>query len=267
MSETYGPHIKYPLRLLDFPGFYQSYLSEALDYEEEQTAENECGRQEEKGIASELRLDEGVFGEILMDCANYAQMHEDMCEAWAEALDEWCTEHFGFETNMHFHSMWSPREYNFSSDQLTVWVPESTIRTLMVRSLANGHDVLAAVIKDNFTSRSGFISNYENDLESWVSKPMLEWDDIELGVLLAAAAEIGRDRHEDGMIKSVSYATTESETCYCIVQNNIDWPKFEAAVLEKRAELEELQRIVDPDYVAPPMRCDQTLDLFERRAA
>lgn len=264
--QTFGPHIARAVRFSSFPGFYNSILSSELDHQEEQQAEYLNEQQEEDGIASELRLTEEDFAGFLFDSADYRQMHEDMAEGYAEALDEIISEFIDMPAGITFHSMWSPREYNFSTDELTIWIPEPTLRNLMVRSLANGHAVLGALVKETFKRRSGFIPNYSDDISEWLVKPMAEWDDIELGLLLESVFMIGRDR-DDTLAQQATYLLLEGETPSNIVSQNIDWTKFEKLVDAKRAELQGEINALEPDYVPPARRCHDTPDMFERHAA
>jgi len=67
--------------------------------------------------------------------------------------------HLGVE--LKFDSLYSPKEYNFRSDEIYVKVPDSLIaEALKTPSLAK----FAA---DWFTSRDGFISFYSPDLDEW----------------------------------------------------------------------------------------------------
>lgn len=269
MTETFGPPRHFPVRFHSFPGFYESSLSQELDHQEEQDIEHLTrDRQDEDGIPPELRLTEEQFGNIIRECADYGQMHEGMAEAYAEALDEIISERLEIEAGISFHSLWSPREYNYSTDELTLWVPEPTMRNLMIRSLANGHDILGAALIEMFSERPGFIPSYSNDVSEWVRKPLAEWDEIEMGVLLEAVMMIGLDRHDEKLPKAALYALCEGEASYNIYSSNVDWSKFDEKVAEARAELEEEHRkTIDPDYVPPPMRCNQTIDMFQERYA
>lgn len=268
MTDFIGPVVKLPLVVHDFPGFYYSSLSDALDHEEEQAIEYDArDRQDDQGIPAELRLSEEQFGDIYRDAADYRGMYEEMAENFTSALDQWCTERFGFPTNIHFHSLWSPREYNFSTDVLTVWVPESTMRTLMIHSLADSHTMLAAVLKDELSPRSGFIPSYSNELTEWLNKPLLEWDQVELGLLLHAVAMIGRGRGDRSMIAEVTDLLLDCDCLYQTFSNHVDWERYDLLVKERRDELEDEHRAaVDPDYVPPARRCPETPDLFRQAA-
>lgn len=77
----------------------------------------------------------------------------------------------------------SPREYNFSTDVITVWMKPRDLKKI---SSALNSETLKYIIKKRFTSRSGFISFYSNNVEEWKEKPVKEWDCVELGTLLDA---------------------------------------------------------------------------------
>lgn len=77
----------------------------------------------------------------------------------------------------------SPREYNFSTDQISVYIDTKTLKK--ISSVLNS-DTLKNLIKRRFTSRDGFMSWYSNDIEEWKEKKVQDWDCVELGTLLDA---------------------------------------------------------------------------------
>ena len=77
----------------------------------------------------------------------------------------------------------SPREYNFSTDVITVWMQPKDLKKI---SSALDSPTLKDIIKKRFTSRDGFMSFYSNDINEWKEKPVKDWDCVELGTLLDA---------------------------------------------------------------------------------
>lgn len=77
----------------------------------------------------------------------------------------------------------SPREYNFSTNVITVWMKPKDLKKI---SSALGLPILKKIIKERFTSRDGFMSFYSNDINEWKEKPVEKWDCVELGTLLEA---------------------------------------------------------------------------------
>lgn len=155
-------------RVLDFPGFYESVLSQALDDAENQMVE---------GLIENHDLpDEPSPYEACMDASTYATGFRLIARASVDWLN-----HVLADTGivLAYESMESPREYNFSTDALYVTVNDPKKLVQLVDPAK-----FEAVIKEHFTSRSGFHSFYSNDITAWRAKPLDEWDHNELGTLL-----------------------------------------------------------------------------------
>ncbi len=108
---------------------------------------------------------------------------------------------------------------------------------LFRKSKAEEHATLAQVIKERFTSRDGFLSGYRNELDSWLAKPLRDWDHNELGTLLIAAMRLANVDPEESETRNALYeATCGDEGAYQAWESCVDWPKFEAKRQEARAE-------------------------------
>jgi hypothetical protein len=155
-------------RVLDFPGFYESILSDGLDHAENMMVE---------GLIENYELpDEPSPYEACMDASTYATGFKLIARANVDWLNHVLD---GTGIVLAYESMESPREYNFSTDALYVTVNDIEL----LASLTDPAEFEAA-IKEHFTSRSGFHSFYSNDIEVWRAKPFTEWDHNELGTLL-----------------------------------------------------------------------------------
>lgn len=169
-------------RVLDFPGFYESVLSEALDDAERNMVE---------ALIENYDLpDEPDPYEACYDASTYAVGFNNIARASVDWLN-----HVLDDTGivLAYESMESPREYNFSTDALFVVVndPEK------LASLADPAR-FEACIKEHFTSGPGFHSFYSNDIEDWRAKPLAGWDHNELGTLLTAyLRQVAEDKDID----------------------------------------------------------------------
>lgn len=219
--------------LADFPGFYESRLSAILDYELESLAES---RAEDMTSAKynpesyqpeELRLTADEIGSFAWDFVDYAKgesmIARDWCEAYAAALSR----EVGFTVRFIFEEMDSPREYNFTTDRVFVKVAVSTVRKLFAISRKDGHESLRHRIAGRFTSCSGFISSYPNDLASWLEKPVTEWDHNELGTLFAAVGDIVGNALDDSATEACS------EESYVYLDAAMDWRKLDAKIADE----------------------------------
>ena len=83
--------------------------------------------------------------------------------------------------NLKFKELISPREYNFTTDKIICYISQKDIKKIAEYRFS---DTMRELVKDRFTSRSGFISFYSHNLDEWNSKELKEWDSVELGTLL-----------------------------------------------------------------------------------
>lgn len=100
-------------------------------------------------------------------------------EAYAKAYCERFADEF--KINLTFESLVSPKEYNFSTDRIFATIEESEIIRLF-----NEVDKtrLTDQAREMFTSRSGFMSFYDKDYQSWGD--VTKWDHNQLLCLIQA---------------------------------------------------------------------------------
>ena len=148
---------KYEVLLNFFSGFYESIHSGVFDNEEEWIIEDNPGHDYDD---FKFKTDEVGY------CKNYVNAISSE-----------------IELKMEFMELTSPREYNFTTDKISVWI---TTKELKKISSALNSEALKDIIKRRFTSRDGFMSYYSNDIEEWKEKKIQDWDCVELGTLLDA---------------------------------------------------------------------------------
>jgi hypothetical protein len=148
---------KYEVLLNCFSGFFESIHSEAFDSEEESIIENYPGHK--------------------WDDFKFTNDEVGYCKSYVAAISS----EVGLK--MEFMELTSPREYNFSTDKISVWI---TNKELKVISSVLNSETLKNLIKRRFTSRDGFSSWYSNDIEEWKVKKVQDWNCVELGTLLDA---------------------------------------------------------------------------------
>lgn len=86
-----------------------------------------------------------------------------------------------------WEEMVCPREYNFTTDRIFAKFDAAELRAMFARAdIRAGLDLVAA---DMFTSRSGFISYYSPNVDSWGDN-IRDWDYNQRGALLRAAANV-----------------------------------------------------------------------------
>lgn len=198
---------------IPFAGFYCSWYDSELD---------ECVRRDAEYHASENEdTDESAYRARLFDATDWQAAHLATARKYVQRFAEHFAGELGdIELSFTFESMTSPREYNFSTDRLFAWVPESTVSAMYA---AVDRAVLAEVIAERFTSRSGFISFYSCDPEDWHAKPLNEWDCNETcTLLLATIKQYGHGEWEFDL-----FARMAEEDIYTAWSDAVNWAAVE----------------------------------------
>jgi hypothetical protein len=211
-------------------------------------------------LAPELRLDASDFAEAMNDAMDYKAACKAIAESYTDAFSDIVGEHIGLKLKLSMNTMTSPKEYNFTTDKIFAAIPWGVVKRLFIMSKRDGHETLARTIARRHTSYDGFRSFYNNVLETWLAKPLDTWDYHELGTLLRAVMDLKDWTRDDNM--DLYYRVTD-DGAYQEISGAIDWPKYEAAIAELRADKEAELIALDPDFVPPPVRCPSTLDLFK----
>ena len=148
---------KYEVLLNFFSGFYESIHDDIFDREEEWIIEDNPGHDYDD---FRFKYDEVGY-----------------CKKYVSAISS------EIELKMEFMELTSPREYNFTTDKISVWI---TTKELKKISSVLESETLSKLIKKRFTSRDGFMSFYSNHILDWKEKKIQDWDCVELGTLLDA---------------------------------------------------------------------------------
>lgn len=187
---------------IPFNGFYESTWSFELDCIEEQEAEQLASEEYEGFEASEIQ-------EIIFRRADYSAMYSDIAAEYVKAFQSWLEDEWNIGIELRFNALTSPREYNFETDRLFVEVTANRMRALME---AVGHRRIATAARKLFTSRSGFISFYNPNIDMWGE--LESWDHNQLYAIFVAAA---------GDDYSAALEEAMREPIYTAFQNNVDW--------------------------------------------
>lgn len=148
------------------------------------------------------------LADIFYQHVDYSVVREEYARFYVDCLKD--------EINMKsmkFEEMVSPREYNFETDRIFVSVSRSDLFKML--NDVQGY-ALNETIKQMFTSRSGFVSYYSNDISEW--PPIDEWDHNHVGAVLAAYLKknhpdfeerIEETIHGDGSVSSFLYDSAD----------------------------------------------------------
>jgi hypothetical protein len=163
------------LALIDFSGFYESIHNVTIEDEAVSPFQDDSG----EDCAPEEFHNAFHFNN---------EMLQGYCEKYIEVLKQYLSDENDLNVDaMTFGALISPRFYNFSTDQLLVSLTTDEIQALYQKMMTN-QGPMKEVLKEHLTPCSGFIPNYSNDLSDWLVKDVLDWDTMELGLLLTACA-------------------------------------------------------------------------------
>jgi|TARA_R110000822_G_scaffold6851_10_gene28662 hypothetical protein len=138
-----------------FPGFYSSIFDSEIA--EENTMDNLI---EEDGL------------NITYDNIDWG--HKDYMDRVANAAIgsiETYLRHDGFSIGINFDAVYSPREYNFGNDVIhcTYDVNQEDFNSLIDYLKANISE-FDAFVEEKYSSRSGFMSFFATDLDTWFNE-------------------------------------------------------------------------------------------------
>lgn len=158
-----------------FSGFYNSLHDDALSTEldEHLFLDSDTGMQVHEGLLAHAQ-----------DVVDWPHAFEQYARHYTEALSD------ALEIKFVFESIYHPREYNFTTDVIFATIKLTEVRKLRKKTDEKPFRDLA---RERFTSRSGFHSFYDPDVDTW--GPVKTWDHHQVGCLLEACAivELGRD--------------------------------------------------------------------------
>jgi hypothetical protein len=157
---------------IPFQGFYNSLYSYAIEGEIESSLD---------WYTEDLELTEAQRDTLANGYLerNISEFYKYIAEDYAEAFIHEIEVETELSLDAKFESMESPREYNFQTDRIFIELPEASAVAFINYVLANHKEELEKLIAQRFTSRSGFISHYDNTLEAWGNPS--EWDYNQLG--------------------------------------------------------------------------------------
>ena len=143
-------------QLPGFNGFYGTQLEWTIENAEDDYLEY-----------NNLTYDEVEF--------NYSKIKKEIAVDYCAYISELLKE-IDIDNKIQFKAINSPREYNFSNDEIEIDIAINPHKVLTV--LQPYEKEFSAYIKEQFTTRSGFISFMSNDSQDWIADILLG-EDIE----------------------------------------------------------------------------------------
>jgi hypothetical protein len=163
---------------IPFPGFYESPLNEIIEELERYTLESASGDLTE---AQQNELKKLSWRQDFIDNTKAQHLitleYVDLFIAKLQHLTD-------VDVRYSFSTMTSPREYNFTTDQVYVFIEYEDLLAVMAK-IPEG--ALDAAARHLFTSRDGFISFYDNTVEAWGQTDT--WDHNQWYCVLIAAQD------------------------------------------------------------------------------
>lgn len=166
------------LTTIPFSGFYNSIHSEAIDYAGESLCEDPDG------------YPYANIAEMLVDHVDWSQV---FCN-YSETYVAWFSKKYELQDPLIFDELRSPKYYNFETDRIFCYISRQDLARMLCSVRG---ERLNRAIKERFTSCSGCISSYPNNIKDW--PPIRDWDHNHVGTVLAAFCE-QQDHSEWGAV-------------------------------------------------------------------
>lgn len=160
---------KIEISLPFFLGFYESpYDISDMDIESElQGFEDEFGL--EGLTADDLEIDYGAYKKMV---------GKEFAQQWKEFAPS-------SVKSVNFKEVYSPRFYNFSTDEIIAEIELAEDWKKEVDAFVSANiEMLEKRIKEDWTSRDGFVSFIENNLAKWAYKIYVEEDARYIGFMI-----------------------------------------------------------------------------------
>ena len=161
---------------------------------------------------------------------DYESYQNDIAHAWCKCLQE----HFpDVVQSVEFEGIWSPKYYNFETDKIEIKVQlADDWKTVMTKFMKDNYDWLQGVIHNDWTSRDGFMSFMDNDIEAWWSDLFAEEDSRYVECMLTYMMCRENEHIQDDIIDEV------------MNMGDLDiYTRLTESGREKVAEIEEKKRI------------------------
>lgn len=180
------------LTTIPFSGFYESLHDGELD---------DTLRQMFSDRDTGCHVNENLLY-AAMDKIDWRAVHTEYASEYCDCFAHW------LELELTFDELQSPREYNFTTDRIFAYITTESLQKAFDRV---DTPALRTLVREQFTSRDGFMSFYSGDLDDWPEN-VLGWDHNQIGALLHALAD-QESRDSDGFTQWEEYALMEDTRC------------------------------------------------------
>ena len=96
---------------------------------------------------------------------NLKKAYDDYCIDYCEYLEKWINEHLNVDISIEFDKLWSPKEYNFETDQIDAHISTKDLNKLYesIRSNKEFCKELIETIEQKTTSYDGYFAFYDKE--------------------------------------------------------------------------------------------------------
>lgn len=170
-----------------FPGFYYT-IFEPQEYNE-------------MDYINELRTEKGLT-EAPWEAFkfDYSDYRERVAKGCVNFIEDRLNEVFENKITIVYEVISSPREYNFHTDAIHITIKATQkFRRELTKYLKANYEAFRLYIKDNYTSRDGFMSFYSNYAHDWIADMPNRMDTNAhiLGALLEFVCQNEDINHDD----------------------------------------------------------------------
>ena len=134
-------------------GFYNTLFEDIIDNATDNAIECHNARNN-----TSLNYDDFDF--------NFNSIKNEICKDAVSKIEDELNE-IGINCSIKYETLVSPREYNFSNDSINIEINFKKF-SQVIEILEQNFDSFTQYIKDNYTSRDGFISSFSNYSSDWM---------------------------------------------------------------------------------------------------
>ncbi len=115
---------------------------------------------------------------------DYNQYYQDLSEEFCTIVEKLLIDN-NIITSLKFEQLVSPKYYNYSNDSIDIEV--NINKDNIISFIKDNFAAFDEYIRDNYISRSGFVSHYSNDADEWFNElktDSLVKDEHQIGAIL-----------------------------------------------------------------------------------
>lgn len=190
---------KTQIKDVELPFFYGFYNSQyENEYDVDEAIENKMDYHNNKlgqaTIYGDFEFDSNSYRNTIVEC--FVHTLENHLPDWVESIET--------------PELWSPCYYNFQTDKIYVTLTlTDDWRNKVVDFFEKNAEWLKKRIKEDWTSRSGFLSYLENDYDLFLEHTMCE-EPLYISTILQYAIELNEEKETNDMYEEITVETLEN---------------------------------------------------------